>query len=185
MERLSVWLFVAPAWLWALLPLWAVSDGVADWLEMLGVVAFFVPVVFVWLAFFVVCLAWRRWDAWAMWLTVPIVWSVALVLSVTDVPMTVRVRLSESELRQYAESNDPSPPGYKNTKRIGSFRVEKVWRHERTVAFATGSKVFDIVGVIYAPDGFPTAPLPMETEELLSAQYTHLYGPWYRFEIGD
>ncbi|MBP3958830.1 hypothetical protein J8F10_26590 [Gemmata sp. G18] len=99
--------------------------------------------------------------------------------------MTVRTYLSAPDLQRYAESDDPDPPHYTNAKRIGLFRVEKVWRHGRMVAFGTDGKLFDVVGVIYAPDGLPTAPLPMEAEELDRACYTHLYGPWYRFEIGD
>lgn len=186
MERLGgFWWIVLPAWLWALLPLWAASGGILGIMELVGLLVLGVPIALAWIFAPVACCTGSKGRALVLWLSVPVVWLTAAVLSATDVPMIVRFGLSEPALRRYAEGDDPYPPHYTTgTRYIGLFHVHKVWRHGRMTAFATGSKPFVTAGVMYAPDGLPGA-LPMECEELLSARYTHISGPWYRFEFGD
>jgi hypothetical protein len=186
MDRLGgYWLFVLPAWLWAFLPLWASSDGVVDLLEVMVLFLATGPVTLVWLAGGVICVKEQQVRSLLLWLSAPIVCVAAIVVSATNVPLIVRFHLSEPSLRSYAEGGTPETSRDKTTQVIGLFRVTEVWRHGRTVAFTTSaSKVFGYVGVIYAPDGLPTE-LPMEVEELLFARYTHIDGPWYRFETGD
>jgi hypothetical protein len=184
MERLYVWVASAVGWSWALLLLWIASGGIINIVEVLALFPVAALTGTFWLSggAFAKALKWRDWLAWG---SVPVVWLAALVLSANDVPMFVRFHLSESALRRYAEGTDPDPPDYtKSAKYIGLFHVDKVWRHERMVAFRTDGKPFLSVGVMYAPDGLPKE-LPMEVEELLYARYTHISGPWYRFEVGD
>lgn len=120
-----------------------------------------------------------------VWVSVPLIGVAALITAATPLPLAVRTLMSTGALRAYAEGHDPNPPHYLNAKWIGAFHVKKVWRNGTAVAFATDGQPFITRGVIYAPDGLPSAPLPMEVEELLWARYTHLYGPWYQFEMGD
>jgi hypothetical protein len=188
MDRLGgFWWVVLPAWLWALLPLWASSSGYVG--PILWALLFFVglPAVFQWLAGGVICVRATegriRLALW--WLSAPGACVAAVVLSATDVPLIVRFHLSEAALRAHAEHGPPETSRVKGAQTVGLFHVTEVWRHGRTVAFTTNDgKVFGDIGVIYAPDGLPKD-LPMEVEELLFARYTHIAGAWYRFEMGD
>lgn len=176
---------MAPLWLWGLLPLWVSSGGAIDIVEMFFLIFTVGCASLFWLFNVAIVLKAERFRTLGIWLSVPIVWVAAVAVSASDVPFLIRFRLSEPDLRQYAQADAPNPSHDMRARHLGLFDISDVWRHGRTVAFSTDGKLFDRVGVIYAPDGLPAEPLPIEVEELLRAQYTHLDGPWYKFEIGD
>ncbi|HVK18442.1 MAG TPA: hypothetical protein VM533_16020 [Fimbriiglobus sp.] len=185
MDRLGgLWFVVGASWLWTASVIASASDGMADMIEQLGLVFAASLLGLVWVAESGIYPAVFRSHGRFAWLSAPSLCGLAVLISATNLPIAARMWLSEGSLRAYAEGSDPDPPNYVNEKSVGLFRVKRVWRDGTAVAFVTGSNVFDQAGVLYAPDGLPTAP-PEESEVLLRATFTHLYGPWYRFDIPD
>ena len=186
MDRLGgLWWVIAAGWGWALLLVWAGSDGLITLYEEMGLVVAGGALGLLWLVWTRAALS-RSPRAWMVWLSAPAVSVLAVLLAATNLPLIGRLWLSEREMREYAGRHDPDPPDWvTGNKGIGSFGVDKVWRHGSWIAFATDGQPFITAGVMFAPDGLPEGELPIEVEEMLWARYTHLYGPWYRFEVGD
>src|SRR5262245_32012350 len=120
MDRLGgYWWLVLPAWLWALLLLWAASGGVICALETMGLFAVGAPIALIWFGNTPACLKELTGRARRLWFSVPVVWMCAVLLSRTDAPMLARLCLSESALRQYAEGDDLGPSRDTNAKYVG------------------------------------------------------------------
>jgi hypothetical protein len=185
-RRIGLSLVVIAAWLWALGLLVAASDGLINLLESILLLAAGVFFGFLWVCTAATCWGKSRFSERWVCMSVPPIWIVVGLLATTNLPLMARLWMSEAAFKESAESYISEPPRIEyGGRRIGFFNVDKVWCHGRTIAFATEGQPFITSGVICAPEGIPSAPLPMEVEELLWARYTHLYGPWYRFELGD
>lgn len=107
-----------------------------------------------------------------------------LIASATWVPLSVRVLVSDAELRQYAENvlHRSGTNIHPLQRRVGSFHVRGAGNHDGAVYVSTGSDgMFGDAGLIYVPRrGAP----PMWPHAIV--QCDHLYGPWWRYSIqGD
>ena len=109
-----------------------------------------------------------RWCWWA----VPAIGFLAAILAATNVGLTIRVWLSETELREFAEQAIADPDQDKTyPHRVGWLTVHRVWADERQVRIYTAySGFFDCAGVVYCPDG---------DEPRSPGRHAHLFGPWW------
>ncbi len=89
----------------------------------------------------------------------------------TDLPLVVRLRLSQPALQRFMADPQACPPGRTTGGATGLFDFEWVFRAENgAVYFITGYGFKEPYGFVYLPPG-ATAHQPVE----------HLFGPWYRF----
>jgi hypothetical protein len=186
---------------WAIGRAWIVGAGVV-WLGLalvmasdpvpsgtalslvVGVLGFAVGVAWV-----IYSLAWlgvfRSWRRAVVWVAVPLFPLIAAHALRTGWPMTVRVWLCESALRERAKPGLIDPFEHLDSdkaepKRVGLFWVRSVWtRPDGTAVFDAGRGYFIKGGIVYAPDGPPG----LIGEGRVTVR--HLYGPWYRYAISD
>jgi hypothetical protein len=110
-----------------------------------------------------------RWCWWA----VPAIGLLAAVLAVTNVGLTIRVWLSDAELREFAEAVIADHDHRKTTpRRVGLLVVRSAGVEGRQVYLQTASGFLDVAGVVYCPDG---------DVPLYADRHSQLFGPWWWF----
>jgi hypothetical protein len=171
---------IAAGAVWLAVAMVEASNGVATILGLffLALLGFCTAVA--WFSYSVACFrSLKPWRRAAVWLAVPALGLVGVVGFPTGWPMAIRVWLCEQSLNEYAITANPDEqPRYQEVRvdRVGLFTVQHVDKSEGSVLLTTSSTFVSLGGVAYAPDGVP-ASSPM------TVNFTHLYGPWYRFEI--
>jgi hypothetical protein len=109
---------------------------------------------------------------------VPAALAGAVLLSLTDVPLMVRVYLSSNALRGSARELERAPfesaSMHWSGHRVGLFYVREFDRHGDELRFLTSQcGLVDNCGIVYSPAGQP----PNRGED----SYRHLYGPWWHW----
>jgi hypothetical protein len=113
----------------------------------------------------------RRGDA-----VVPALVLVVAALLVFDTPLQARYRLSRSAMDAAAKRVVAHPEQARTIHRIGLWRTNRVERIPGGMRFAVaGSRFFEEHGFAYSPRGRPAK---VGAEDV----YTHLDGPWYRWD---
>jgi hypothetical protein len=109
------------------------------------------------------------------WCILPLALGVAAGLVWHDIGLRLRLRLSEHALSAFVET---VPLGAhedwrEHPRRVGMFRILEVERIDDCVRFITTPDYLDDAGLAYSPQGRP----PRTGED----HYTHLRGPWYKW----
>ncbi len=178
---------VAAGWAWLVAATWFSSDALLGGLLgfcALPATGLGIGIAWVWTSLLWLGNLWT-WRGLLLWLTVPTLPVVAVHGARTAWPMTVRVWLSESALREHTDGRHIDPfqhvTGVKpEPKWIGLFSVESTQADENgTTVFTTAHAFFDSGGTLYVPGEMP-AYWARDRVDL-----KHLYGPWYRWELRE
>lgn len=175
------YIIIAAAWLWGLAALPEVTNAMMSFNWFLGLVPAGVLIEFAWLIYSrvepgIFRLPYLR----LLWLTVPAIAIGMLILGFTHHGFALRVRLYDSELRNYAESVRQNPdPRPREGQRVGSFDVKSVEVDENQVLFHTASGVLRSGGLVYRPDGTP----PEYPHSRGVFNFEYLFGPWWWFSL--
>ena len=138
------------------------------------------------IAFGWLLVSWLRVEVWqgkrsCVWIALPVVGVIAVVVSETSAPLTARLWLCEGDMRTYAENAEPTQEFTKSPRKVGLFSTARVRRQGQTVLLQTCHDSFNEVGVAYSPNNPPN----YSPRTGVWASFTHLYGPWYRYEFPD
>lgn len=119
----------------------------------------------------------RRWSRqlllyWAAW---PVAVGVVGLLHATDLPMTLRVVVSQSALSEFVEEVRASG---RTRGRAGLVWVFDARTGDGCVFLQTGSAFDGITGLVHVPDGSE----PVSHPNAAIADLRHLTGPWWYFK---
>lgn len=115
-------------------------------------------------------------EALRVWIVVPLCIALGVGISVSSVPLMVRVYLSADALLASAPelAAVPDLELFNRGRRVGLFRVREFTKFDRELRFKTSEcGLVDTCGVTYSPD----APPPNRGED----SFHHLYGPWWHW----
>lgn len=115
---------------------------------------------------------------WLRWITAPLIVLALVLLTVTDLPLQMRVNASEGAMVEVGENLNPSTTIPLDGQRAGLFTLESGTVHDDgTVRFAVqGAGFLRDSGLAYTTSELPTGVfIPGHG----NVTYSHLSGPWY------
>ncbi|MFI7000400.1 hypothetical protein [Nocardia sp. NPDC050175] len=113
-----------------------------------------------------------RYHTWRLSLIAPVVAILSMAVGFTGIPGKIGWALSEDAFEQAAITCAPT----KETT-LGVIRVTRITKRDGGCRFYTHLGLMSPVGFAYFPDRTPVSSSPEDS-------YTHLEGPWYRFDDG-
>lgn len=119
---------------------------------------------------------------WLRWITAPLIAVLAIVLSVTDVPLQTRVQMAAGDLLQVRDTVNRSTTVPLNGEWAGTYPLEAASVSEDGVARFTveGAGLLQDSGLAYSPE-------PLATDVFVPGQgglvYEHVYGDWYSWTV--
>jgi hypothetical protein len=181
MYRIGYWAIVGAVCVWSTASLVFASDGTLDLDEQGLLLLTGLGLAVVW----VIRLGDNRVSRGTrevVWVALPVFATGAMVVATgTHLPLSSRLWLCEDSLRDYVETAEPTPQYTRSVRRVGFFSVTGVRREGQTVLLQTCHDGFASVGIAYSPDAAPS----YSPRKEVHAMFTHLYGPWYRYEFPD
>ena len=115
-------------------------------------------------------------HGWRGWFIAPVVVALTISLLAIRAPLRLRFGLSRGAFERAATAQ-PNGAGRLPAGWIGLYSVHYTWAEGECVYFATGGRVFDQDGFVYAPSGPPPDGWPLTTSSL--------GGGWHTFNIAD
>jgi len=114
---------------------------------------------------------------WAAWAVLPAMVILTTILIQDNVPVSVRLTLSESELISFVQDSQSQeiPAGRLDLSQVGLFKVKHVRVQGDCVRLTTSSNilVLERYGLAYCPNG------TLPAVKFGSGHYEHLHGPWW------
>jgi len=115
-------------------------------------------------------------EAARFWVAVPLCIVLGVGISISNIPLIVRLYFSADRLLASAPKLAATPDVelFEHGQRVGLFRVREFTQIDRELRFKTSvCGLVDACGLVYSPGGPP----PNRGEDT----FRHLYGPWWHW----